>query len=80
MSLTALTTTPNDNADDAYQAGYLDGLLDAASKLPAALAMARASMADPHNPAWAQGYTDGFQHGIEAANALHTSRNTVPEP
>lgn len=77
--MTALTvhtsqTTPDDDPD--YQTGLLDGALDAISKLPSALAWARASMADPHNPAWAQGYTDGFQAGIEATAAHRTHQET----
>jgi hypothetical protein len=57
-------TTPDD--DPNYQNGLLDGELDAISKLPAALAMVRASWGDLYDPAWSQGYTDGFQSGIEA--------------
>ncbi|MGW2725533.1 hypothetical protein [Streptomyces sp. NPDC001492] len=80
--MTALTvhtsqTTPDD--DPNYQAGLLDGELDAIGKLPAATAMARASMADPYDPAWAQGYADGFQNGIEAVAALRQVIDRVPE-
>ncbi|MEU5043226.1 hypothetical protein [Streptomyces griseorubiginosus] len=69
MSITAPELAATSPADDAYQAGFLDGELDAISKLPAALATARASMAEPHNPMWAQGYDDGFIHAT-TINAL----------
>jgi len=59
--------TPADD-DKSYEIGFLDGELDAISKLPARLAMARASMATPHNPMWAQGYDDGYLSAI-ALNA-----------
>lgn len=80
--MTALTvhtsqTTPDD--DPAYQNGLLDGELDAVSKLPAALAMVRASWGDLHDPAWAHGYTDGYQHGIEVSLTLNTNGPQVSE-
>ena len=64
----APVTTPN--GDDSYNAGYFDGELDAISKLPAAQATARASMADPHDPLWAQGYADGYLNQIQVTYAL----------
>lgn len=50
--------------DAAYNTGFLDGELDAVSKLPAAIAMARVRMATQYDPMWAQGYDDGFLHAI----------------
>jgi hypothetical protein len=66
--------------DNSYDAGYFDGELDAISKLPAALANNRASMADPYDPLWAQGYADGYLNQIQVTYALaelgqHTAGN-----
>lgn len=69
--------TPADD-DKSYEIGFLDGELDAVSKLPARLAMARASMATPHNPMWAQGYDDGYLSAI-GLNAA-TLPTAVAEP
>lgn len=69
MSLTATETTPTPNSSS-YDAGYFDGELDAISKLPAAEATARASMADPYDPIWAQGYADGYLNQIQTTYAL----------
>jgi hypothetical protein len=70
-TLTIHTTATGDpDGENSYNAGLLDGELDAISKLPARLAMARASMADPHDPLWAQGYADGYLNGIEIAHTL----------
>lgn len=55
--------TPPAN-DDAYQTGFLDGELDAISKLPAELHTVRASWGDLHDPMWAEGYSDGFIHAL----------------
>jgi hypothetical protein len=68
MQTIALNNTPN--SDDSYNAGYFDGELDAISKLPARMATARASMADPYDPLWAQGYADGYLNQIQVAYAL----------
>lgn len=67
MTFAPAATEPDDSS---YNAGYTDGELDAISKLPAALATSRASLADMYDPLWAQGYSDGFLHGIEVAAAL----------
>lgn len=79
-TMTVHTTSTNDDGNTSYDDGYTDGELDAISKLPARLAMARASMADQYDVLWAQGYTDGFQHGIEVAAALRDLMDTIPEP
>jgi hypothetical protein len=63
-------TTAMNPADDSYNAGYFDGELDAISKLPARTAMARVSMADQHDPLWADGYADGYLHQIQVTHAL----------
>ncbi|MFF0009528.1 hypothetical protein ACFYQT_39740 [Streptomyces tibetensis] len=63
-------TTPIEPGDNSYNAGYFDGELDAISKLPAAMAHQRASMADPYDPLWAQGYADGYLHQIQVTYAL----------
>jgi len=68
MTIATAQTGPDD--DNSYNAGYFDGELDALSKLPAAQAEARASMADPHNPLWAQGYADGYLNQIQVTYAL----------
>lgn len=70
--MTTMTIAANNtpNGDDSYNAGYFDGELDAISKLPAAEATARASMADPYDPLWAQGYADGYLNQIQVAYAL----------
>ncbi|MDX3000007.1 hypothetical protein [Streptomyces scabiei] len=71
--MTIQTLAPaNDSRGDnnSYDAGYFDGELDAISKLPAALANNRASMADPYDPIWAQGYADGYLNQIQVTYAL----------
>jgi hypothetical protein len=70
MSLMTFAPATGDYADDSYNAGYFDGELDAISKLPAAMANDRASMADPYDPLWAQGYADGYLHQIQVTYAL----------
>ena len=66
---------PDDN--NSYNAGYFDGELDAISKLPAVMANDRASMADPYDPLWAQGYADGYLHQIQVTYAL-AQKETSP--
>lgn len=71
MSLmTPETTAASPGGDNAYDAGYFDGELDALSNLPAAMATDRASMADQYDPLWAQGYSDGYLAQIEITYAL----------
>ncbi|GAA3591079.1 hypothetical protein [Streptomyces osmaniensis] len=73
MSITSIETTTPGNADKSYNSGFLDGELDAISKLPARTAMDRARMADAYDPMWAQGYADGFLSQIQATHALTTN-------
>ncbi|MFD9249559.1 hypothetical protein [Streptomyces bottropensis] len=68
-TMTTATNTPSPSGDS-YGDGYFDGELDALSKLPAAEATARASMADPHDHLWAQGYADGYLNQIQVTYAL----------
>lgn len=71
MTIQTFTTAPTQPGDDnSYDAGYFDGELDAISKLPATMATDRASMADPYDPLWAQGYSDGYLHQIQVTYAL----------
>ena len=70
MSILTLPLATTEPSDDSYGAGYFDGELDAIAKLPSALAHARAAMADPHDPDWAQGYIDGYQTQIQATHTL----------
>ena len=69
-AMTVHTSQSRPDNDASYNAGFLDGELDAISKLPAALATARASMATPHDPMWADGYSDGYLAQIQATYAL----------
>ncbi|MEW2266909.1 hypothetical protein [Streptomyces sp. NPDC047868] len=66
MTFAPAATEPGDNA---YNAGYTDGELDAATKLPAAMATTRASLADQYDPLWAQGYADGYLDEIQRNHA-----------
>lgn len=68
MTIAANQTGPE--GENSYDAGYFDGELDAISKLPAALANNRASMADAYDPIWAQGYADGYLNQIQVTYAL----------
>ncbi|MDX2986439.1 hypothetical protein [Streptomyces caniscabiei] len=71
--MTTMTITPANGSPsngNSYNAGYFDGELDAISKLPAALATNRASMADAYDPIWAQGYADGYLNQIQVTYAL----------
>lgn len=70
--MTALTvhTTATGADDHSYNDGLTEGELDAIGKLPARIAMARASMADQYDALWAQGYADGYLNGIEVVAAL----------
>jgi hypothetical protein len=69
--MTTMTFTPANtgSGDKSYNAGYTDGELDAISKLPAAMANTRISLAEPHDPLWAQGYTDGYLDEIQRNHA-----------
>lgn len=75
-AMTVHTSQSRPDNDASYEAGFLDGELDAISKLPAALATARASMAALHDPMWAQGYDDGFLHAIALNYGQHQQEGT----
>lgn len=62
MTTMTFTTATGYDAEASYQAGFLDGELDAVSQLPAEMHTVRASWGDLHDPMWAAGYTDGFIH------------------
>lgn len=76
MTTMTITTHQPGPSGDSYDAGYFDGELDALSKLPAVEATARASMADPHDPLWAQGYADGYLKQIQVTYALAQQQTT----
>lgn len=75
--LTTETTALTPDDDNAYNAGYFDGELDALTKVPAALATDRASMAEQYDPLWAQGYSDGYLAQIEYTYALAEKTRAV---
>ncbi len=77
MNITTFETTNTPPAGNSYDDGYLDGELDAISKLPAHTAMNRAAMADMYDPLWAQGYADGFLHQIQFTYALAEKGRTI---
>lgn len=66
MSL--MTTNTYGSPDASFEAGYLDGELAAATGLPSRRAHARISMAEQHDPMYAEGYSDGYLH-VTAINA-----------
>lgn len=77
MTTMTIAMNPAGPADgDSYNTGYSDGELAAITLLPARRAMARASMADLYDPLYAQGYSDGYLHGIEV-NAAYAERNAA---
>jgi hypothetical protein len=65
--------TGDEQPDTSYDQGLIDGELAAITKLPACRAMAIASMADQYDPLYAQGYGDGYLHGIQV-NAAHAEK------
>lgn len=58
------------DATNSYDDGLLDGELAAITGLSSARVHARANMADPYDPLWAQGYIDGYLHAIAVNAAL----------
>jgi hypothetical protein len=72
--MTTMTFAPADTGDEqpqtSYDAGLLDGELAAVSRLSSRRAHARAAMADQYDRLYAQGYIDGYLHGIQV-NAAH---------
>lgn len=73
MSLMTVTAAATDEPYDSRADGYLDGQIDALTALPEHYAEARASMADPHDPVYAQAYRDGYLHAT-ALNAAYLER------
>jgi hypothetical protein len=74
--MTTMTFAPAHAGDEpttSYDTGLQDGELAAITKLPARRAMAIASMADQYDPLYAQGYSDGYLHGIQL-NAAHAQK------
>jgi hypothetical protein len=57
-------------AGDSYNDGYSDGELAAITNLPSRRVHARASMADPYDPLYAQGLIDGYLHAIQVQAAI----------
>ena len=78
MSLMTFETaaTGGEQPKTSYDQGLLDGELAAITKLPARRAMAIASMADQYDPLYAQGYSDGYLHGIQINAALIEKEQT----
>lgn len=60
MTVHTSQSRPDDNPS--YKAGHLDGELAALTGLSSRRAHARAAMARPYDPAYADGYLDGFDH------------------
>lgn len=58
------------DTNNSYDAGYFDGEIAAITQLPARRVMARAAMAEQHDPLYAQGYSDGYLHAIAVNNTL----------
>ena len=69
----ASANTGDEQPKTSYDQGLIDGELAAITKLPARRAMAIASMADQYDPLYAQGYSDGYLHGIQV-NAAHAEK------
>lgn len=61
------------DATNSYDDGLLDGELAAITGLSSARVHARAAMADPYDPLYAQGLIDGYLHAI-AVNAAHAEK------
>jgi hypothetical protein len=82
MTTMTLDLAPTgDQEPGSYEQGRLDGQLAALTRLPSRRAHARAAMARPYDPAYADGYLDGFDHqtDINAQLRLHHILNTVQE-
>lgn len=62
--MTTMTLHPADTTgpDDSWNTGYTDGELAAITGLSSRRIHARASMADPYDPMYAQGLIDGYLH------------------
>jgi hypothetical protein len=55
---------------NSYNDGYTDGELAAITHLSSRRIHARASMADPYDPLYAQGLIDGYLHQIQVTHHL----------
>ncbi|MGP3737987.1 hypothetical protein ACTWJ9_33295 (plasmid) [Streptomyces sp. GDS52] len=75
MSL--MTPEPTATNGDSYNDGLLDGELAAITHLSSARVHARAAMADPHDPLYAQGLIDGYLHAIAVNAALIEKEQTA---
>ena len=75
MSLTS--PEPTALSGNPYDDGLLDGELAAITGLSSARVHARASMADPHDPLYAQGLIDGYLHAIQVNAALAEKRRAA---
>lgn len=71
MTPESIPAAPSD--DDSFNTGLIDGEIAATTRLSARRAHARAAMADQYDPLYAQGYIDGYLHGIEL-NAAYLER------
>lgn len=77
MSILTIAPAATEPADDAsYQDGHSDGELAALTGLSSRRVHARASMADPHDPAYAQGLIDGYLHGTQINAAIQLLTDT----
>lgn len=70
-------TTTYGTADQAFDAGYLDGELAAITRLPARRVHARISMAEQHDPIYAQGYSDGYLNATAVNAARRQTEQTT---
>ena len=66
MSLMSTEPTPTNPGDgNSYNDGYTDGELAAITNLSSRRVHARASMADPYDPHYAQGLIDGYRYSAQ---------------
>ncbi|MGV9278125.1 hypothetical protein [Streptomyces griseosporeus] len=72
MSTEPTAAQPGDS--NSYNDGYTDGELAATTHLSSRRVHARASMADPYDPQYAQGLIDGYLHTIQVNAALAEKR------
>jgi hypothetical protein len=69
MTTMTLALADTDGPDSSWTTGYTDGELAAITGLSSRRIHARASMADDHDPDYAQGLIDGYLHTIAVNNA-----------
>lgn len=70
MTIQIPEPTATNPGGSSYDDGYTDGELAAITHLSSARVHARAAMADPHDPLYAQGLIDGYLHAIAVNAAL----------